>query len=402
MKDIIPHHAERIGEIVVRVIACAGEHLSGLPAFYGEDLDGGDALAEPPHHGNGHAVAESLVARPIGAQVFAAPGDIGVIVGEALEALALNRGEPANCGCGDIALLLHPRLGCERANRLPILAEDTNLVAAVLGEGDGGHNPRVRMAAGVEALTAKGMGNEQAGTIKRVLILETLLVAERRIERGRYAGGPLAAFSAFASAGGSSLPRFSARRRIPLQAVALKKNRRGTSPVSKISDNEHATAPLWNSEVLSVQHSVGEPIPELDQPSEDGAKVPSSAAGQHAGDVLPHQPSGPCAISKPEKLERQVATVVSQSASKAGDAERLAGGSSDKKVNWPIFVGSDRREVAVQRDLRIVMLEDGSRERFDLAESSSFPTEGMPCNRGGFYSRADAEIPHPTSPGRPS
>jgi hypothetical protein len=58
--------------------------------------------------------------------------------------------------------------------------------------------------------------------------------------------------------------------------VALKKNRCGTLPVSKMSDNEHATAALWNSEELSVQHSVGEPIPEFDHAPEDGAKVPSS------------------------------------------------------------------------------------------------------------------------------
>jgi hypothetical protein len=48
-----------------------------------------------------------------------------------------------------------------------------------------------------------------------------------------------------------------------LQAVVLKKNRCGTSPVSKISDNEDATAPLWYSGVLSVNNSVGEPIPEF-------------------------------------------------------------------------------------------------------------------------------------------
>jgi hypothetical protein len=63
---------------------------------------------------------------------------------------------------------------------------------------------------------------------------------------------------------------------MPRQAVALKKYRCGTSPVSKISDNEDATAPLWYSEVLSVKNPVGEPIPEFRQPPEEGAKVPSS------------------------------------------------------------------------------------------------------------------------------
>jgi hypothetical protein len=177
--------------------------------------------------------------------------------------------------------------------------------------------------------------------------------------------------------------------------VALKKNRRGTSPVSKMSDNEHAAAALWNSEVLSVQDSVGEPIPEFDQPSEDGTKVPSSVRRQDAGDVLPHQPSGPCAISKPKVFERQVAAVVSQSASKAGDAERLAGGSSDKKVNWPILIGSNGGEVAVKRGVRVMVLQHGARERFDFAERGSAPAKRMPRNRSGLDAGTDGEIPHP-------
>jgi hypothetical protein len=95
------------------------------------------------------------------------------------------------------------------------------------------------------------------------------------------------------SAGGKSLPRFSARRKIPRQAVALKKYRRGTSPVSKMSDNEDAAPSLGYSEVLSVKNSVGDPIPELPQDSEKGSKRPSVVNRQDAGHVLPHQPAGP-------------------------------------------------------------------------------------------------------------
>jgi hypothetical protein len=58
--------------------------------------------------------------------------------------------------------------------------------------------------------------------------------------------------------------------------LALKKNRCGRSPVSKISDNEHTTASLGHSEELSVKHSICEPIPELSQRPEEGTKVPSS------------------------------------------------------------------------------------------------------------------------------
>jgi hypothetical protein len=63
---------------------------------------------------------------------------------------------------------------------------------------------------------------------------------------------------------------------MPRHAVALKKYRCGTSLISKTSDNEHATPALGYSEVLSVQDPVGPPVPEFAQPSEEGAKRPSS------------------------------------------------------------------------------------------------------------------------------
>src|SRR3990172_4077084 len=67
---------------------------------------------------------------------------------------------------------------------------------------------------------------------------------------------------------GNSRPRFSARRRIPRQAFALKKYFGGTSPVCKTSDNEQTTASLGDAEPLSVKNAVGEPIPQLCQRSE--------------------------------------------------------------------------------------------------------------------------------------
>jgi hypothetical protein len=120
---------------------------------------------------------------------------------------------------------------------------------------------------------------------------------------------------------------------IPLQAFALKKYRCGTSPVSKMSDNEHATAPLWNSEVLSVKNAVGEPIPEFAQPSEEATKIPPFSRGQDAGDVLPDHPAGPQSISNCKEDEGQVTTRVCHSFSEAGDGEGLAGSSTHKKVD---------------------------------------------------------------------
>jgi hypothetical protein len=91
-----------------------------------------------------------------------------------------------------------------------------------------------------------------------------------------------AAFSASCKCGGNTRPRFSARRKIPAQALALKKYCGGTAPVSKTSDNEHTVPSLRDgapvavhSHVLSVKNAVGEPIPEEAQEPEEGAKVPS-------------------------------------------------------------------------------------------------------------------------------
>jgi hypothetical protein len=173
---------------------------------------------------------------------------------------------------------------------------------------------------------------------------------------------------------------------MPRQAVLLKKYRCGTSPVSKISDNEHAAASLWNSEELSVQNSVGEPIPEFAHCPENGAKRPSSVLRQDAGDVLPNQPAGPCAISKPEIFKGEVATLSIQAGSEACNGEVLTGGSSDKKVNWPIFVTSNGGEVAVQRYVGIMVGEDGARCGLDLAVSGGLPAERLP----GHSRRADA------------
>jgi hypothetical protein len=60
--------------------------------------------------------------------------------------------------------------------------------------------------------------------------------------------------------------------------MALKKNRCGRTPVSKISDNEDATASLGYSNELSVKDSVGDTIPELPKPTEEGVKIVSLPA----------------------------------------------------------------------------------------------------------------------------
>jgi hypothetical protein len=173
--------------------------------------------------------------------------------------------------------------------------------------------------------------------------------------------------------------------------VALKKYRCGTSPVSKISDKEDAAAALWNSEELSVKNSVGEPIPEFCQPPEHGSKRPSSVDREDTGHVLPGQPAGPEATSKFKELEREFATLVIHAASQSGDGEGLAGGSSNKKVNWSC-IGSDAGEVAMVRNSGVSVAQQLARKGVDLCEPCGLPSQRTPRNRCCFDSTADGAI----------
>lgn len=126
--------------------------------------------------------------------------------------------------------------------------------------------------------------------------------------------------SAATNCGGNFFPRFSARRRIPAHAFGVKKYRCGTSPVSKISDNEHTSPSLGHCPVvsmcsteLSVKNAVGEPIPALRQPREEGSKIPSSVARQHSGDILPNDPTGLVSANNCKIGEHEVATRIVQS-----------------------------------------------------------------------------------------
>ena len=129
------------------------------------------------------------------------------------------------------------------------------------------------------------------------------------------------ASSAAFSIGGSAFPRLSARLKMPLQAFAESENLGGSGPVSNTSlneatDDEHAASALRNgsgpsphSHVLSVQHPVCEPIPELAQRPEEGAKVPSSVGGQNTGDIFPDnpprlEPSSDCQVGEHEAPSR--------------------------------------------------------------------------------------------------
>src|SRR5690606_6699561 len=134
--------------------------------------------------------------------------------------------------------------------------------------------------------------------------------------------------------GGNDAPRASARRSIPFAAFGLKKYLDGTGCVSKTSDNEHTTASLGHSEVLSVKHTVGVPIPEFRQRPEDGSHVPPSVRRQKSRDVLDDHPTGTELIKDTSELEEESGSLSSQSSTASSHREVLAGKTSANKVNW--------------------------------------------------------------------
>src|SRR5208282_762673 len=133
------------------------------------------------------------------------------------------------------------------------------------------------------------------------------------------------------------LYRSGIRLRIWAKAASLKENRSRPSPVSKMSDNEDPAPSLGNSEMLSVQHSVGEPVPEFPQRPEDGAKGSPAVVRQDTGDVFPENPLGFLDASNSEKVEGQDATRIIQPKPLSSLGEGLAWGSADEQVDWGLL-----------------------------------------------------------------
>jgi hypothetical protein len=213
------------------------------------------------------------------------------VIGEPLKALAFERCQPTDA---------------------PTL-DDAKAAVGLVCERDGGQRGRDLDLGRAKVGALASLGNDRAAG-DEVLGLEVPARPTGRRQASRYFDANAAtSSSALRSGSGSALPRREALRRIPSAARALKKYRCGRAPVSKMADNEDAAALLGDSEKLSVQYSVGEPIPELAQRSEDGAKVPSAIAREDSGDVLPDDEPRPTPSSKSEKFEGQVTAIVFES-----------------------------------------------------------------------------------------
>jgi hypothetical protein len=187
---------------------------------------------------------------------------------------------------------------------------------------------------------------------------------------------------------------------MPLAAVALKQYGRNCSDIgssTSASDEVHAPASLWYSKVLSVQHSPCALIPAVGQDLKERPEVAACVGRENARDVLPEQPTSAKAYAKPDELNGEVASWVIDPKTLAGDAERLAGSSSDDEINRSNVGCIQSREVIMQRNLWETMRQHGAGKRINLGKPCTRPVRWrgklIRANTG-----ADGQVPHHAHP----
>src|SRR5258708_9424833 len=133
--------------------------------------------------------------------------------------------------------------------------------------------------------------------------------------------------------GGKILPLFSARRRMPHAALALKKNLWGTW-LSKISDNEHSTAALGHSEIAAVKHAPRNPIPAFDhENAEDFRKVSSLVGRKKSGNIFHDKPTGSQFAQDARKLVKESSALSGEPGAQSCDRDILAGNSRRNAID---------------------------------------------------------------------
>ena len=174
------------------------------------------------------------------------------------------------------------------------------------------------------------------------------------------------------------MPRRAARRRIPVQACALKKYFDGIEAISTTCHKKHTLAALGDTEILSVEHAPGDAPPgsrhttrvrpffpwRFERTAFSGQcsqEMPEGVAAvvEDAGDVFPDERCRRAAVlvaglvdgmCKLHIGKGQGAARVIQSLARAGNAERLARRTADQEVGRRHSAGThltrDRGHVA--------------------------------------------------------
>lgn len=149
----------------------------------------------------------------------------------------------------------------------------------------------------------------------------------------------------------------------------------GTSRIStSTSDNEDSTASLGDSEVLSVQHSVADAIPTVNQRPEDGTQVPSLSRRQESVDVLEDEPPRLDLVEESAELPEEPTPRSSKACSRAGQGDVLAGESSNEDIRASKIGSLHLSHVAVDRDPWELLPEELLALRVPLDESGGMGT----------------------------
>jgi hypothetical protein len=201
---------------------------------------------------------------------------------------------------------------------------------------------------------------------------------------------------------------------MPRQAVALKKYRRSTSPVSSISDKEDTTASLRYSVILRIQNGpLDKGIWSGENPgvcpstvryvnvypshlSSHRSKVKSSVATEESWHVFGDSPSCSAIPNnshcfKKESTARPFACcLMMQTRPLASHAKVLAGKSKHdeiKATECRYLCICDLSHIAQIRNRRIVMFQYSRWKLLDLGKRSRLPSERGPRHTCSFNSR---------------
>jgi len=111
---------------------------------------------------------------------------------------------------------------------------------------------------------------------------------------------------------------------MPVAAFGLKQYLDRSGRVSKTSGKEDATAPLGDSEELSIQNSPRHAVPEFIQVPEDGTEIASPVDRQEPRDILAEEPTGACLSHDPHDVPPQARAWVSHARATPRDRVALA------------------------------------------------------------------------------
>jgi hypothetical protein len=159
------------------------------------------------------------------------------------------------------------------------------------------------------------------------------------------------------SAVGNSLPRFAARRRMPVAARADRKNLGGvvgcSTSASVEGDDEHPASSLRHSEVSSVENAVTPHVPEFRHATLEGVEVPTAMTGEESRYVFEEDRGRSVSLHKVEEGIGEAAPGVGAHASPLPcDAEILAREAAAPEVGAsPVALGAERTaDALVQLD----------------------------------------------------